>query len=295
MWDHPDSLIFVAAGNDGDTGTENGVGTVGTPATHKNGVSVGASLNSIDSFKAYNLISFLGQQGEYDDRSLASFSSRGPTKDGRLKPEVCGVGKFTQRTSPSVTSILSGYYVTGAGSSSSSSQTCETTVERGTSFACPLLAGSATLVREYFISGYYTTGTRNPHHGFTPSGALLKAVLIHGTSSLKYIQHDDGSTETTSIGDNNQGYGRVQLNRVLSFGVNSSLNGVTLFVKGAASSSSEHYAEITSVSSPHTYTFRTQDHDDLDPIRVTLVYTVCCSFFDSSSRTILLFLPHLRS
>jgi hypothetical protein len=93
MWDHPDSLIFVAAGNDGDTGTENGVGTVGTPATHKNGVSVGASLNSIESFKAYNLISLFGQKGEYNDRSLASFSSRGPTKDGRLKPEVCGVGK----------------------------------------------------------------------------------------------------------------------------------------------------------------------------------------------------------
>ena len=271
MWDHPDCLIFVAAGNDG----RDGVGTVGTPATHKNGVSVGASLNSIDSFLAYNLFSYLGQSGEYNERSLASFSSRGPTADGRLKPEVCGVGKLS---STRQYSSLSGSYITGAGSSSSRSQTCETTVESGTSFACPLLAGSAALVREYFLSGYYTTGTRNSLHGFNPSGSLIKAVLIHGTSSLRYIQHDDGSTKTTSIGDNNQGYGRVQLNRVLSFGVNSTLDGVTLFVKGAASSSSEHYAEITSVSSPHSYTFRTQDHDELDPIRVTLAYTVSVFF-----------------
>jgi hypothetical protein len=151
-----------------------------------------------------------------------------------------------------------------------------------------LIAGSTLLIREYFLSGFYSTGMRNPIHGFIPSGALLKAVLIHGTSSLKYIQHDDsssgsskGGTESTSLGDNNQGYGRVQLNKVLSFGVNSTLDGITLFVKGAAyptGSGSDHYAEITSLTSPHTYSFRTQDRDDLDPIRITLVYTVWLSF-----------------
>jgi hypothetical protein len=97
MWDYPDSLIFIAAGNDGNTpgtGTDGiiGEGTVGTPATNKNGLAVGASLNSVDSFKSYDLISYT-TDGEYDDRSLASFSSRGPTKDGRMKPDVCGVGR----------------------------------------------------------------------------------------------------------------------------------------------------------------------------------------------------------
>jgi hypothetical protein len=136
-------------------------------------------------------------------------------------------------------------------------------------------------VREYFVSGYYETGARNPHTGFNPSGALIKAALIHSTVPLKYIQYDDGTTLSTTLGDNNQGYGRVQLNKVLSFGVNSTLDGLTLFVKGAASKSSEHYAEITSLSAPpHVYTFKTLDIDNLDPIRVTLVYTV--SPFDLS-------------
>jgi serine protease AprX len=89
MWDHPDSLIFVAAGNSGD----DGVGTVGTPATNKNGVAVGATLNAMESFQAYDLLGSLqGKKEAYDESSLASFSSRGPTKDGRLKPEICGVG-----------------------------------------------------------------------------------------------------------------------------------------------------------------------------------------------------------
>lgn len=179
---------------------------------------------------------------------------------------------------------FSGYYITGPASGSGSSQTCSTTVDRGTSFAAPLLAGGALLIREYFVSGYYSTGFRNPSHGFIPSGALIKAIMIHSTTSLKYIQYDDGSTESTSIGDNNQGYGRVQLNKGLSFGVNSTLDGLTYFVKGAASKTSEHYAEISSVSKPHVYTFRTLDLPNLDPIRVTLVYTV---------RTIVFYTTHI--
>ena len=39
MWDHKDFLIFFAAGNAGP-----GTGTVGSPSTAKNGVSVGATL-----------------------------------------------------------------------------------------------------------------------------------------------------------------------------------------------------------------------------------------------------------
>jgi hypothetical protein len=155
------------------------------------------------------------------------------------------------------------------------SQTCKTTPDRGTSFATPLLAGSALLAREYFVSGYYPTGARVPSHGFNPSGALIKAILLHGTSSLDSIQYDDGTTAATSLGDNNQGYGRVQLDQALSFGVNCTLEGLTFFVKGAADPASEHYAEISDPSDPpQVFTFRTLDEDHLDPIRVTLVYTV---------------------
>lgn len=42
MYQHQDFLILVAAGNDGDEG----FGTVGSPATAKNCVAVGASQSS---------------------------------------------------------------------------------------------------------------------------------------------------------------------------------------------------------------------------------------------------------
>jgi subtilisin family serine protease len=60
--------------------------------------------------------------------SISSFSSRGPTFDGRIKPEVCARGSSTWLATAAST--------TSAGSAS------------GTSFSCPLVAGCAALVRE---------------------------------------------------------------------------------------------------------------------------------------------------
>ena len=59
---------------------------------------------------------------------LSGFSSRGPTFDGRLKPEVCAQGSATFLAQASST--------TAAGTSS------------GTSFACPLVGGCAALILE---------------------------------------------------------------------------------------------------------------------------------------------------
>lgn len=128
------------------------------------------------------------------------------------------------------------------------------------------------------MTGYYPNGQRTPSDGFIPSGSLIKAILVHSTKPLEKIVSDDGTIEDTTLGDFNQGFGRVQLNKALSFGVNGTLNGLTLFVKGAASKTSKHYVEIASKSTSHTYTFRTVDSDNLAPIRVTLTYTVSFIF-----------------
>jgi subtilisin family serine protease len=58
--------------------------------------------------------------------AIVSFSSRGPTVDGRIKPEVCALG--------------SSDYV------ASSSSDAAYTYSSGTSFSCPLTAGAAALV-----------------------------------------------------------------------------------------------------------------------------------------------------
>lgn len=71
MWNRPDALVLFSAGNSG----ENGAGTINSPSTNKNGVSVGASLNDHDSWLAYELET----EDYYGIDAVAGFSSQGPT------------------------------------------------------------------------------------------------------------------------------------------------------------------------------------------------------------------------
>ena len=63
MYHHPDMLIIVAAGNDGDQG----MGTIGSPATAKNVLTVGAASVRQDA----------GNDTELSEVTLAWFSSMG--------------------------------------------------------------------------------------------------------------------------------------------------------------------------------------------------------------------------
>lgn len=54
----------------------------------------------------------------------------------------------------------------------------------GTSMATPVTAGNAALVRQYFIDGYYPSGRATAGAGFSPSAALLKAVLVNSASPV---------------------------------------------------------------------------------------------------------------
>ena len=42
----------------------------------------------------------------------------------------------------------------------------------------PVVAGAVALVRQYFTEGWYPSGTKTPSSAYTPSGALLKAVVL---------------------------------------------------------------------------------------------------------------------
>ncbi len=57
-------------------------------------------------------------------------------------------------------------------------------VMAGSSMAAPVVAASAVLVRQYFMSGYYPSGAPNPSDARTPSGALMKAVIINSGTQL---------------------------------------------------------------------------------------------------------------
>ena len=108
MWEHKDLLVLFAAGNEATDADSNGVAdpdSVGSPGTAKNVLTVGASENDRDS-----ITSTWGegpsQQGdpwaepiasdkEADNPDgMAAFSSRGPTDDGRVKPDIVAPGTF---------------------------------------------------------------------------------------------------------------------------------------------------------------------------------------------------------
>lgn len=267
---NPEALVLFAAGNQG----ESGAGTVNAPGTNKNGISVGAHLNAFDSFSQNFFYSTYTQADYFDIFSLANFSSRGPTSDGRLKPDLCGVGMR----------------VTAAAGTESSNPTgvngTQCTIKQldGTSMAAPGIAGAAAMVREYFRDGFYPSGERTTADGFVPSGQLLKAVLVHSAQELSNVASfsNPNTAETLPSGlsdsdsvhiDSNQGYGRVQLDKVLNFGA-STTNPLTfqVFSGDVSSSGSGPYQSFTSSggSAVHQFSFTTDEFTT--SVRATLSY-----------------------
>ncbi len=173
LWEHPDFLVLFANGNSGPASS-----TVGSPANAKNVVSVGASYNGSEA------------------QNLASFSSNGPTADGRIKPTLVapGVDIVSADSDGIKNSFNSG-----------------TTTMSGTSMATPAVAGAAALVRQYFAQGYYPLRTATPANAFLPPGALVKAVLINSARDMT------GTGTDGPIPATGQGWGRVQLDRGLPF------------------------------------------------------------------------------
>ncbi len=177
-WEHPDFLPLFANGNGGS-----GSGTVITPATAKNVVSVGATLNGSG------------------DGNVASFSSHGPTADGRIKPTVSAPGD----------GVTEGAGIMSADSDGvASSFNSGLRAMRGTSMATPAAAGAAALIRQYFASGYHPSGAPNPADAFAPSAALVKAALIASAEGMA------GAYTGGPAPSMGQGFGRVNLATALA-------------------------------------------------------------------------------
>ena len=175
MWSHKDYLWFFSNGNSYSSGDPL-LSRAGSPATSKNAVSVGA-------------VAAAGTGGAGGANTAASFTSRGYNEDGRYSPTVCA---------PGVTIISADG--DGAGTRSMS----------GTSMSCPIVAGAGALVRQYLTEGWYPTGAKIAANAFTPSGALIKALLaISGDSTTSY--------NTSFYPDSLFGYGRVNLDTALYF------------------------------------------------------------------------------
>ncbi|WP_319506852.1 PGF-pre-PGF domain-containing protein [uncultured Methanolobus sp.] len=210
VWDHPDMLILFSAGNSGVDDNSDGVideDSIGGPATAKNCFTVGASENDRGESFGLGLYQNWGSgswlslypvnpiKDDYmanNSGGIAAFSSRGPTDDGRIKPDVVAPGTFIASTRSSVGST-SGWGVIND----------DYLYMGGTSMATPITAGSAALVREYY---------NEVENLSSPSAALLKATLINGALNLTPGQYGTGSTqEISDRPDYSQGWGRVDI------------------------------------------------------------------------------------
>lgn len=240
MWTHPDFLVLFAAGNSGVDKDKDGridANSIGSPGTAKNILTVGASENLLDHGGIQKQVKELSiakdnwpaepiWSSKVSDNAegLAMFSSRGPTKDGRLKPEIVAPGTniLSARSHIPTAEVLWGAY------------NADYVYSGGTSMATPLVAGAALVTREVLINKF---GVANP------SAALVKATLLHTAHDMFPGQYGDSSTTQelkTRRPNNDEGYGRTDMARVAALS-----NGTSVFEKSVAQG--ESFTQIVEV------------------------------------------------
>ena len=241
-------LHVFAAGNAG-----NGAQTVGTPGTAKNVLTVGATENVRDD----GVLDGCNFAAAGNADNIASFSSRGPTSDQRIKPDIVAPGTHVQGPASQDPNYDGSGVCGDAGSDPSNKyypnplhppgQTITQTLytwSTGTSHSTPAVAGSASLVYNYY--------QRVLKPGQTPSPAMLKALLLNTPRYLNGV--DSGDT----LPSPKQGWGDVNM--------------------GALFDSTNHYCSILDQSQVFTTTGQTyylscQVNNPSRPVRVSLVWT----------------------
>ena len=247
VFSNPSFLVLVASGNDG---AQAPLGTVGSSATCKNCLVVGATQQSEVLFRSMSpfvdngqFCSKLGPQSKLLDpccgnpltcidscchamsllntsfaccanqttcgndsncsvqsgnlrsaRNVAAFSSRGPTADGRFKPDLVAPGEDILSAATPAQTTPGAFQSTAADHCDVPSNQQRRSPQadfnralqllRGTSMATPLVAGAAEKIRQYFMQGYYPRGLRQSGISFEPAEALVRAVLLASCVSV---------------------------------------------------------------------------------------------------------------
>ena len=223
--------ILFSAGNSGS-----GLTTIGSPGNAKNVITVGAS----ESFRP-NWIDgcWIGPSGADNANDIATFSSRGPTTDGRIKPEIVApgthiLGAASQIPNYTGQSVCDTYYPPGQTLYAASS---------GTSHATPAVAGAVSLFYRYYIDHYAASSV-------WPSPAMAKAGIIN---SAQYL---DGVSSGDTLPSPHQGFGAVNLGTTFDN------------VPGLADDQIRVFQ-----NSGESTTIRGYISDSNDPFRVTLAWT----------------------
>lgn len=244
IWNHRDMTITFSAGNAGVDANNNGVvdnDSIGAPATSKNVITIGASENvradnfpcdtslTYTSHDAYQTgqtcnsmggLNILGTGSRFNFTTpplstdptagnagqMAVFSSRGPTDDGRIKPDVVAPGTW-------ILSGFSGLYQEGYGDPVNLQNNAFQwdgwgmpinvgyKYMGGTSMSNPIAAGAATVVRDFYQKA----------HSYSASAALTKATLINSAVDMADENNDGANDNDFPIPNFHEGWGRVNV------------------------------------------------------------------------------------
>ncbi len=238
IWNHLDMTIAFSAGNEGKDANSDGViddKSIAAPGTAKNVITVGASENDrvhdypCDTRLTYtDCATLLGSNETViatygagfgfpanpikDDsiagnaEQMAAFSSRGPTADGRIKPDVVAPGtyilsgyspEYRQIYDPAPNPVDGQYQYDGWAYPESGDHK----YLGGTSMSAPLVAGGAAVVRDFYQKKW----------GTQASAALVKATIINSAHDLLNEDNDITHHNRFPIPNNHEGWGRVDL------------------------------------------------------------------------------------
>lgn len=232
-------LLVFSAGNFGP-------GRVGSPATAKNVISVGASENyRPEGFDSCNLDGGgnIGPEGADNALDILRFSSGGPTADGRAKPDICAPGTHVYGAASTAGGFFGQGLCAGPGVYQPPDQSFYTW-SSGTSFAAPHISGAASLVRRFFASRNLL-GNNRP-----PSPAMTKAYLINSASYMT------GENAGGDLPGQRQGWGLVNLSRAFDSAKRVLVDQTKLFTE-----------------SGQTFEIQGSIADRSQPLRVTLAWT----------------------
>ncbi len=157
-------VVVAADGNEGPGET-----TISSPANAPGVIGVGASTD----FRSFGQTGFLATYGATIADNIASFTSRGPTTDGRARPDLVAPGAFAWALFPVARSA-----------DGATKPPYDVGQFGGTSQATPVTAGAAALVIEAF---------RHAHNGSGPSPAVVRSILMSSAQDLGYPASDQGA------------------------------------------------------------------------------------------------------
>jgi hypothetical protein len=192
---------------------------------------------------------------------MASWSSRGPTDDSRIKPDVVAPGTW----------ILSGFserYQEGYGDPVNPQngiyqwdgwgmpRNIAYKHMGGTSMSNPLAAGAATVVRDYY----------NKAFSYNASAALVKATIINSAVDMLDENNDGANDNDFPIPNNHEGWGRVN--------VANATDGSYLYVDntaGLSTSGSVNYAYTAPGGAPFKVSLVWSDYPSTASASINLV------------------------